>query len=153
MKREYPLFVIDTSRAHGRGKEVDYICCTDAECGFTASVELFYEDEYKKMYDREDYSSLWSDIHNGVRTRVKIISRVPDNTDRTKSLLRKAMKELNIRKSLIKINNEEVTDENIVEFAEIFIKQIMENVRTKGLNYSDAAAISILNKIKDDYSK
>ncbi len=37
-KRKYPLFVIDTSRTHGRGRETDYISCTSTELPFVASV-------------------------------------------------------------------------------------------------------------------
>lgn len=38
MKREIPLFIVDSSRKHKKG-ECDYICCTDKDSGFIAKID------------------------------------------------------------------------------------------------------------------
>lgn len=150
-KRDYPLFVVDTSRAHGRGKEMDYICCTDKECFFVASVEMMIDDEYKRLYDKTDYTSVWSDQHNGIRMYISIVSEPPLNVERTKSLLRRALKEMLLRRVPVKVDLSDVSDKAVENFAELLIQQTVQRIRTDGETKTDKAVMSILQKIKRDY--
>lgn len=150
-KRKYPLFVIDNSRAHGRGEECDYISCTDSTCPFVASVELMQDDDYKRLYDKEDYISIWSEPHNGIRIYIHIVSDVPVDKERTKSLLRRAIKEMLIRRSPVSVNINDVSDEAVANFADVLIQQKREQIRKSGESNTDKAVMAILMKIKEDY--
>ena len=150
-RRDYPLFVVDTSRAHGRGREIDYVCCTDTECGFTASVEMLKEEDYTRLYDKNDYTSVWSDPHNGVRMYVSILSETPKDIGRTRSLLKRALKELLIRRKPVEINLEDVSNEAVVNFADVLMKQTEEHIRIDGEDKTDKIVMAVLNKIKKDY--
>ena len=154
-KRNYPLFIIDTSRAHGRGRETDYICCTDNECGFTASIELVRESEYAKEYDKNDYTTIWSDrhTHNNIRVKISIVSPPPDNKERTKSLLRRALKEFQIRKHPLSVDTDNISKDAVVRYAEIMSSKCMEDIRIEGETELNKMIMSILLKIKKDYSE
>ena len=152
-KRKYPLFVIDNSRAHGRGKECDFICCTDSYCPFTASVELLQGEDYKRLYDKNDYCAIWSDPHNGIRIYIHIVSDIPVDKERTKSLLRRALKEMMIRRPPVTVNINDVSNEAVENFADVLIQQKCEQIRKYGENSTDKAVMAILKKIKEDYGK
>ena len=59
-KRKYPLFIIDSSRSHGRGAETDYISCTSNELPFVAAVTLHEKKEYAELYTPNDATTIWS---------------------------------------------------------------------------------------------
>jgi hypothetical protein len=152
-KRNYPLFIIDSSRSHGRGEECDFLCCTDSTCPFIAVSELMLDDEYKRLYDKTDYCAIWSDQHNGIRTYIHVIGDKPTNKERTKSLLRRALKEMTIRRAPVSVDTDNVSDESVVKFADIVLQQTIERVRKEGGNATDKAVAAILLKIKKDYGK
>lgn len=86
-KREIPLFIIDTSRAHGRG-ECDFIVCTDRDSGFIARVDYISEereeagDDYRIGYPR-----------NGISLRMQIVQHTGANMRQgdVRTLLKRGM--------------------------------------------------------------
>ena len=155
MKRKYPLFIIDTSRSHGRGAETDYISCTSNELPFVAAVTLHEKKEYAELYNPSDITAIWSDERNSIRVRIKVTSELPANYDKTvlMSLLRRAMKEVLMRKATQTVNIDSVTNENVIAWCNAFLQQITENLRNTPEDKMQKMHQSILNKIIKDYEQ
>lgn len=154
-KRKYPLFIIDTSRSHGRGSETDYISCTSNELPFVAAVTLHGRKEYAELYTPADATAIWSDERNGIRIRIKISSELPANYDKAAlmSLLRRALKEVLIRKTTQTVNIDNVTNENVIAWCNAFRQQITENLRNTSEDKMQKMHLSVLNKIIKDYEQ
>ena len=92
-QREYPLFIIDTSRQHKRERDTDYLQCTAVDCPFIAEICFINEDEFRAVYKREDKLSIYSHSNCGIRIRIHIVQFLTTtNEQRTTSLLKKALK-------------------------------------------------------------
>ena len=87
MKREIPLFIVDSSRRHKKG-ECDYIVCTDKDSGFIAKID-YIDGEIEEM--GSDYRIGVS--RNGISCRMQIIRSMGENPTETatRSLLKKGM--------------------------------------------------------------
>ena len=87
MKREIPLFIVDSSRKHKKG-ECDYICCTDKDSGFIAKID-YIDGELEET--GSDYRIGLS--KNGISCRMKIVRSMGENPTETavRSLLKKGM--------------------------------------------------------------
>lgn len=61
MKREIPLFIIDTKKSHKHG-ECDFLVCTDRDNSFVARIDYIpaqqpsYGDDYRIDYNRNGFS-------------------------------------------------------------------------------------------------
>ncbi len=154
-KRKYPLFIIDTSRSHGRGSETDYISCTSNELPFVAAVTMHERKEYAELYAPADSTAIWSDERNGIRIRIKVSSELPADYDKAAlmSLLRRALKEVLVRKTTQTVNINNVTNENVIAWCNAFHKQITEDLRKDPSNKMQKMHLSILNKIINDYEQ
>lgn len=152
-KRKYPLFIIDTSRSHGRGSETDYISCTSNELPFVAAVTLHEEKEYYELYNPSDITVIWSEERNGIRIRIKVVGGLPDIYDKPvlAALLRRAMKEVLIRRTTQSVNLDNVTNENVIAWCNAFLQQVTENLRNTPEDKMQKMHKSILNKILEDY--
>lgn len=73
MKREIPLFIVDSSRKHKKG-ECDYICCTDKDSGFIAKID-YIDGEIEET--GSDYRIGLS--KNGISCRMKIVRAMGEN--------------------------------------------------------------------------
>lgn len=157
-KRNYPLFVIDSSRSHGRGVETDYISCTSNEFPFVAQVTLHVDKEYHELYNPDDYRTVWSDPRQGIRMRIQIVSdftTVPDSAavGKIKSLLRRALKEVSIRNASHAIHVDDVQDADVVAWADTFLKQVNENLRENPNEKYQKMHKAVLEKIKERFQK
>ena len=148
-KRKYPLFVIDSSREHGRGSNVDYISCTSNELPFVASVTLHERNEYSEIYNADDVTTVWSDERNGIRLRVKVISDLPAGYKKSDliSLLRRALKEIQIRHRLHHVDVDDITNDDVVKWCNLFLQQVMEELRNNPDDKIQKMNNAILNKI------
>jgi len=150
-KRKYPLFVIGTSRNHGRGKEIDYISCASNELPFIAAVSLHKTKEYAGLYNPEDHTAVWSRPHGDIRMRIKVVSELPAGYSAAAltNLLRRALKEMAIRRSTQYVDINNVTDEDVIRWATI----IRQQVRRTELTYTvrelaDICGVSYRNVTK-----
>ena len=84
---------------------------------------------------------------------IHVIGDKPTNKERTKSLLRRALKEITIRRAPVSVDTDNVSDESVVKFADIVLQQTIERVKKEGGNATDKAVAAILLKIKKDYGK
>ena len=147
--RKYPLFVIDTSRAHGRARETDFLCCTSEQEPFTAEITLVSSEELEldQDYTAKNPLCLYSDANsNGIRAKIKAVQGCP-----SRALLKRALKEWMLRRNIQTVNIANVTNENILGFLDALIEQSCENLRENPKDAQAHVVLSILRKIKSDY--
>lgn len=152
-KRRYPLFIIDSSRSHGRGSETDYISCTSNELPFVAAVTLHKEAEYTELYNPSDTTAVWSENRNGIRMRIKVVSDLPDNYDKSTlvSLLRRVLKEMLIRRETQYVGIDNITDDNVIKWCTVLRQQVTEHLRGNPEDNQQKMNLAILTKILKDY--
>lgn len=154
--RDFPLFIIDNSRSHGRGREVDFVACTSKEVPFIGEIILVNEKELAidKDWSQKNPLCLYSDSVAGIRAKLTVIEYPKEaKMADLQSLMRRCMKEWRIRRSTVAVDLDNVSNEAVVQFADTLLEQTRENLRE---NPSDSQAYMvgcILTKIKNDYSK
>lgn len=153
MKRKYPLFIIDTSRSHGRGSETDYISCTSNELPFVAAVTLHNPKEYAELYTPSDATAVWSEPHVDIRMRIKVVSDLPAgySVSTLASLLRRALKEMLIRRPTQYANINNITNDNVIKWCTVLRQQVTEHLRAFPTDKQQLMGLAILTKILDDY--
>lgn len=158
--RDFPLFIIDTGRAHGRGREKDFVSCTSQDMPFVAEITLVNERELEIDQDwsaKNPFCAYTDDNGVGIRAKIKMLSTpvVIDNRNRAalQSLLRRALKEWRIRRNTVAVDTEDVSDEAIVKFADALLEQTRENLRENPKDSQAYTVGCILTKIKKDYSQ
>ena len=113
MKREIPLFVIDTKKCHKKG-ECDFIVCTDQDNGFVAKVEYVsatepeYGDDYRVDCPRNGLS---------LKTTIKRVFGNNPKATEVKSLLKKGV-EYYIESVTLSVDVTKVTTAECIEFVE-----------------------------------
>lgn len=128
--RKYPLFIIDTDRSHGRSVETDYLSCTSMELPFVAELRVITESDYNEEYDPNNVMCAYSDRRNGLRMRIKVVSINSGYDPRQlKSLLKRALKEVLLRRQTVSVNTDDVSNEAVVKAMEILLGQVYENLR------------------------
>lgn len=138
MKREIPLFIVDSSRKHKKG-ECDYICCTDKDSGFIAKID-YIDGELEET--GSDYRIGLS--KNGISCRMKIVRAMGENPTETaiRSLLKKGMEYY----STIIQKNVDVTKlsrEDCVDCIDTIIKANMSLMKDRPLGQRQTIATSI----------
>lgn len=148
-----PLFIIDSSQTHGRGYETEWVSCTSASCPFIASVVVIDEQEYARHYDPSDTMTAYSEVHNGVRLMVHVTNICAEHDpSQLRTLLRKLVKELMLRKAIVEYSPEAPSDEAIIKFIEILQGQNRENLRTEPNEQTHRTVYALLKKMHDDYT-
>lgn len=156
MRRPFPLFIIDSSRSHGRSRETDYISCTSAECPFVA--EVVYLDARELSVD-QDWTTrnplcLYSEPVNGIRIKLKPV-QYPGTakTAQIKSLLKRALKEYQKRRAAVRVDPGDITNSNVVWFIDQLLQQTYENLRENPGDAQAKTVKAILTKIRNDYDE
>ena len=155
-KRRFPLFIIDSSRSHGRGRETDYISCTSAECPFIAEATLLNPQELEIDADwltRNDLAVFSDPRGMGIRAKIRVVDYDPNRSTGIHNLLKRAMKEYLVRMETVSVDPSDIKDDDVVWFCEKLLQQTYENLRE---NPSDKQAMTvqkILKKIRDDYGR
>lgn len=155
--RDFPLFIIDNSRSHGRGRETDFVACTSAENPFVGEITLLHEDE---LAIDQDWSSknplcLYTEPNPaGIRGKLKVVDYPKDaKISELKSLMRRCLKEWKTRRGTVAVDLENVSNEAVVKFAETLLEQTRENLRENPKDSQAYMVGCILTKIKNDYDK
>lgn len=150
MKRELPLFIVDTSRRHKLG-EADFITCTDRDDGFIARVD-YVETSAEEVGD--DYRI---GLANGsVSARIQILRRTgqrPTPTA-TRSLLKAAM--LYYEKiTRFSVNVNEPTVDECIRFVDSSIRANYSNLAEASTSERGTIQMSlvIMNAIKNYLKK
>ena len=157
--RDYPLFIIDTSRTHGRGREKDFVACTSRELPFVGEVTLLNEPELEIDQDwaNKPANVLFSDDNGaGIRAKLKVLSTPSvidkSNTGDLRSLMRRCLKEWSIRRGTTTVDTENVSNEAVVKFAETLLEQTRENLREDPDDSQAYMVGCILERIRRQFS-
>ena len=152
MKRRYPLFIIDSSRAHGRGLDTDYISCTSAELPFVCEVTYISEAQFQKEYDRANVLLKYSLEHHGFRIRLEVV-QVREGYDPTslRLLLQRALNEMERHRAATIPRSASISDANKLAFLDELIKQGRQQQRRQPDNPVAGQSLAILDSIRDDY--
>lgn len=159
-KREIPLFIIDSSRSHGRGREKDFVACTSKEFPWYGEITLLNAGELEIDQDWTYKNPLCIYIDNGTGIWAKLkVKGAPgglflshDNSSELQSLMRRCLKEWRIRRGTVTVDTENVSNEAIVKFADTLLEQTRENLRENPKDRQAYTVGCILTKIKEDYS-
>lgn len=149
----FPLFIIDSSRQHGRGEECDYLYCTAHDCEFIAKVELIEEKEFKLTYNKNDKKTIYSDVRNELRIRIQVIQIYEADEARLQTLLKKALKEV-LERRQSNVIGDKITDSDVVLLISTIIEQLKEQIAlhpNSPANY--ILQLRIFSKILQDYKK
>lgn len=150
-----PLFIIDTDQMHGRGEETQWVSCTSGSFPFIANVVVIDQHEYARHYDPDDYLTIYSEPNsNGMRLMAHVTNINPNHDPSSlRTLLRKLMKELLIRRNIVTYDADDPSPEAILKFIEVLQGQNRENLRTDPTNPTHRIVFTLLRKIHQDYEK
>ena len=156
--RKFPLFIIDSSRSHGRSRETDYVSCTSNELPWVGEITLLTD---KELAIDQDWSSknpmcLYSEPRNtGIRAKLKVVNSSVNidskNIAELQSLMRRCMKEWLTRRGATAVDINDITPDAIIKFADILLEQTFENLRENPADKQAKMVEGILMKIKHDY--
>lgn len=161
-KRGYPLFIIDSSRTHGRGREKDFVACTSRDFPWYGEMTLLTKEELeidRDWAEKNPSCAYTEDNGAGIRAKLKVVDApgglFPDNSNRAEmqSLMRRCLKEWRIRRCTTVVNTEDVTSGAVVRFADVLLEQTRENLRENPADKQAHMVASILTKIIEDYSQ
>ena len=153
-KRRYPLFIIDSSRSHGRGRETDYISCTSAECPFVAEATLLNPQELEIDADwltRNDLAVFSDPRGQNIRAKIRVVDYDQSRSSGIHSLLKRAMKEYLVRMETVSVDPSDIKEEDVVWFCTTLLQQTYENLRENPSDKQAQTVQKILVKIRDDY--
>ena len=151
MVRNYPLFIIDSSRQHGRGEEIDYISCTASDCQFVAKAEFVTNQTYLEQYDKNNDKVIYSDVQMDLRIRITVLEIGEYDQARLRSLLRKALKEQLERRKARKVDVNNIKNKDVIKFADLLMGQTSETLAVNPDDKTAKMVRAILQKIKNDY--
>ena len=159
-KRDIPLFIIDNSRSHGRGREKDFVACTSRELPWVGEITILNERELEidQDWQTKPTNVMFTDDRGaGLRGKLKVVSTpvVIDNSNRgdLQALMRRCLKEWLIRRGTVAVDLENISNEAVVKFADTLLEQTRENLRENPKDSQAYMIGCILTKIRDDYSK
>ena len=153
-KRRFPLFIIDSSRSHGRGRETDYISCTSAECPFIAEATLLNPQELEIDADwltRNDLAVFSDQRGQNIRAKIRVVDYDQSRSSGIHSLLKRAMKEYLVRMETVSVDPSDIKGEDVVWFCDTLLQQTYENLRENPSDKQAQTVQKILVKIRDDY--
>lgn len=160
-QRNIPLFIIDSSRSHGRARETDFVACTSRELPWYGEITLLNDQELEIDQDWSMKNPLCvyterNDI--GIRAKLKVVSAFGglymDNGNRSElqSLMRRCLKEWRIRRGTVAVDLDDISNEAVAKFADALLEQTRENLRENPKDKQAYMVGCILTKIKNDYS-
>ena len=157
-QREYPLFIIDNSRSHGRGREKDFVACTSKELPWVGEITILNEKELEidQDWQQKPYNVAFTDDNGaGMRGKLKVLNAdfIDDrNRGDLQALMRRCLKEWRIRRGTVAVDLEDISNEAVVKFANVLLEQTRENLRENPKDKQAYMVGCILTKIKNDYN-
>jgi len=147
-KREIPLFIIDTARAHKKG-DCDFLVCTDMESGFIAKVD-YIDGECEEVGD--DYRIGSPNGSLSVRMQVQRMTGTNPQASTVRTLLKKGMEYVKLATS-VPCNVERPSREECANFLDLLIRSNRKNLDEAGADYNERktveASLAILQAIKE----
>lgn len=152
MKREIPLFIIDTKKSHKKG-ECDFLVCTDQNSGFIARID--YVDSVDPEYG-EDYRIDYSNNGLSVKLSIKrIIGNNPNKSD-IKNLMKKGL-DYYADSVIMKVDAINANTEECIEFVEKLANGNKHYLQEVGVDHDELVIIKtslmMLDAIKNRLRK
>lgn len=155
--RDFPLFIIDNSRSHGRGREKDFVACTAKELPWVGEITILNEKELEIDQDwtkKNPLCAYTDDNGAGFRGKLKVVDYPAEaKIGDLQALMRRCLKEWRIRRGTVAVDLENISNEAVVRFAETLLEQTRENLRENPKDKQAYMVGCILNKIREDYKK
>jgi hypothetical protein len=136
MKRETPLFIIDTKKSHKKG-ECDFLVCTDKDNAFVARIDYIAETAPQIGEDyRIDYT------RNGMSLKLSIIRMLGNNPNRTnlRTLMKRGL-DYYAEACTISFNPNNISTEHCVEFLESLINSNKQYLQQAGADYNELETV------------
>lgn len=136
MKREIPLFIIDTKKTHKKG-ECDFLVCTDVDNSFVARIDYIPSQEasYGEDY-RIDYS------RNGISVRLSLLRLTGKNPtpSRIKSLMKKGL-DYYAESVTLSVDATRATTRQCIDFIEKLTAGNRHYLQETGINQKERTTI------------
>ena len=136
MKREIPLFVIDTKKSHKRG-ECDFLVCTDKESGFVARIDYIkgepssIGDDYIIGHQRGDLA---------IKLSVKRVIGTNPSANHIRTLMKKGL-DYYAEAVTLEVGATEITTRQCVEFLEKLRDGNKHYLQEVGADYNELQTI------------
>lgn len=136
MKREIPLFIIDTKKSHKKG-ECDFLVCTDKDSGFVAKIEYItasspeYGDDYRIDYCRNGLS---------VRLSIKRFIGENPNTGNIRTLMKKGL-EYYVEAVTLAVDATKATTDECIDFIEKLADGNKQYLDEAGIDFDERKII------------
>lgn len=150
------MFIIDSSRSHGRCRETDYISCTSAECPFIAEATLLNPQELEIDADwltKNEFAVFSDPRGQNIRAKIRVVDYDPSRSVGIHSLLKRAMKEYLVRMETVSVDPSDIKEEDVVWFCDTLLQQTYENLREDPSDKQAMTVQKILAKIREDYGR
>lgn len=136
MKREIPLFIIDTKKSHKKG-ECDFIVCTDQDNGFVAKVEYVaasapeYGEDYRIDCNRNGLS---------IKTSIKRMLGANPKASEVKSLLKKGV-DYYVESVTLALDATKATTDECIDFIEKLSAGNKHYLEEAGIDFDERKVI------------
>lgn len=152
MKREIPLFIIDTKKSHKKG-ECDFLVCTDQDNGFVAKVEYIAESEPKYG---DDYRIDCNRNGLSIKTSIKKIFGSNPKTTELRTLLKKGV-DYYVEAATLSVDATKATTDECIEFIEKLINGNKHYLEEAGSDYNERmivySSLKMLESVKNKLYK
>ncbi len=136
MKREIPLFIIDTKKSHKKG-ECDFIVCTDQDSGFIAQIDYVASAKQDVGDDyRIDY------VRNGLSLKMTIKRIIGGNPNKSsiRTLMKKGL-DYYVESVTLSVDSTKASTEQCIEFVAKLAEGNKHYLDEAGVDYNERAII------------
>lgn len=152
MKRDIPLFIIDTKKTHKHG-ECDFLACTDRDNSFVARIEYIpsqqssYGDDYRIDYNR-----------NGLSVKIQIIriTGLNPSTGAIKTLMKKGL-DYYTESVTLSVDATRATTKECIDFIEKLTAGNRQYLQEAGIDHEERSivltSLMMLDAIKNKLYK
>lgn len=136
MKREIPLFIIDTKKTHKHG-ECDFLACTDRDNSFVARIDYIssqepaYGDDYRIDYNRNGFS---------VKLSIIRITGLNPSTSAIKTLMKKGL-DYYAESVTLSVDATRATTRQCIDFIEKLTAGNRHYLQEAGINQKERTTI------------
>lgn len=152
MKREIPLFIIDTKKSHRRG-ECDFLVCTDKDNGFIAKIDYI---EQTQPEHGEDYRIDYCRGGLSVKLSIKrVFGTNPDKTH-TRTLMKRGL-DYYMDSVTLAVNANKISTQDCIEFIDKLSEGNKQYLQEAGADFEELQTVKMsllmLDAVKDKLIK
>lgn len=136
MKREIPLFIIDTKKSHKKG-ECDFLVCTDQDSGFISQIDYVASEKQDVCDDyRIDY------CRNGLSLKMTIKKIIGSNPNKSniRTLMKKGL-EYYVESVTLSVDAAKASTEECIDFIAKLADGNKHYLEEAGVDYNERVII------------